>query len=61
MYKMNEIGNKFSLARDKYMAEMHLKQFGFTYSACAPSTKTKEIIKKRLKKEDIQDTFIKSN
>ena len=46
MYKMNEIGNKFSLARDKYMAEMHLKQFGFTYSACAPSTKTKEIIKK---------------
>ena len=28
------------------MAEMHLKQPGFTYSACAPFTKNKERIKK---------------
>ena len=28
------------------MPEMHLKQPGFTYSACVPFTKTKERIKK---------------
>ena len=36
---MNEIMNKFLLARDKFMAEMHLKQPGFAYSACGPFTK----------------------
>ena len=36
---MNEIVNKFLLAGDKFMPEMHLKQPGFTYSACGPSTK----------------------
>ena len=30
----------------KFMPEMHLKQPGFTYSACGPFTKTKERIKK---------------
>ena len=29
---MNEIVNKFLLAGDKFMPEMHLKQPGFTYS-----------------------------
>ena len=28
------------------MPEMHLRQPGFTYSACGPVTKNKEIIKK---------------
>ena len=28
------------------MLEMHLKQPGFTYSACEPFTKNKEIIQK---------------
>ena len=28
------------------MLEMHLRQLGFTYSACGPSTKKKERIKK---------------
>ena len=32
--KMNEIVNKFLLVGDKFMPEMHLKQHGFTYSAC---------------------------
>ena len=41
-YKMNEIVSKFLLAGDKFMAEIHLKQPGFTYSACGPFTKTKE-------------------
>ena len=39
---MNEIVNKFLLAGDKFMPEMHLKQPGFTYSACGPFTKNKE-------------------
>ena len=29
---MNEIVNKFLLAGDKFMPEIHLKQSGFTYS-----------------------------
>ena len=43
---MNEIVNKFLLAGDKCMPEMHLKQPGFTYSACGPFTKNKEWIQK---------------
>ena len=41
---MNEIVNNFLLAGDKFMSEMHLKQPGFTYSACGPFTKNKEWI-----------------
>ena len=41
-YKMNEIVNKFLLAGDKFMPEMHLKQPGFTYRACGPFTKNKK-------------------
>ena len=36
---MNDIVNKFLLVGDKFMPEMHLKQPGFTYSACGPFTK----------------------
>ena len=43
---MNEIVNKFLLGRNKFMPEMHLKQPGFTYSACGPFTKNKERIQK---------------
>ena len=43
---MNEIVNKFLLAGDKFMPEMHLKQWGFTYSASGPFTKNKERIRK---------------
>ena len=39
---MNEIVNKFLLAGDKFLPEMHLIQPGFTYSACGPLTKNKE-------------------
>ena len=41
---MNEIVNKILLAGDKSMPEMHLRQPGFTYSACVPFTKNKERI-----------------
>ena len=43
---MNEIISKFLWAGDKFMPEMHLRQPGFTYSACGPFTKNKERIKK---------------
>ena len=43
---MNEIVNKLLLGRDKFMPEVPLKQLGFTYSACGPLTKNKEIIQK---------------
>ena len=39
---MNKIINKFLLAGDKFMPEIHLKQPWFTYSACGPFTKNKE-------------------
>ena len=42
------------------MPETHLKQSGFTYSACGPFIKNKERTKK-LKKQEIQDIFIKTN
>ena len=35
---MNEIINKFLLAGDKFIPEMHLKQPRFTYSSCGPFT-----------------------
>ena len=59
---MNEIVNKFLLVGDKFMPEMHLKEPGFTYSACGSSTKSKERIEKFVKTEnEIQTLFIKTN
>ena len=49
---MNEIVNKFSLAGDKLISEMQLRQYaaldksGFTCSARGPFKKTKERIHK---------------
>ena len=43
---MNKIINKFLLTGEKFMLELHLKQPGFTYSACGPFTKHLEIIQK---------------
>ena len=55
---MDEI-NKFLLAGDKVMPEMHLRQashtaniLGFTYCACGPFTKSKERIQKFRKTQD---------
>ena len=45
-YKMDKIINKFLLAEDKFMPEMHLRQPGFTYNACGPFSKNKKRIKK---------------
>ena len=39
---MNDIINKFVLAEDKFVPDMHLRQPGFAYSACGSFTKNKE-------------------
>ena len=43
---MNNIINKFLLAGDKFIPEMHLRQPQFAYSACGPFTRHRERIKK---------------
>ena len=43
---MNDVINKFLLAGDKFMPELHLRQPQFTCSACAPFTKHKKRIQK---------------
>ena len=63
---MNEIVNKFLLAGDKFMHELHLRlpasldKLGFTYSACGPFIKTKKEYK-NVRKLQIHDIFIKRN
>ena len=57
---MNEIVNTFLLAGDKFMPKMHLRQPGFTYSACGPFTKNNKEFKD-LKKLKIQVIFTKMN
>ena len=42
---MNNVINKFLLAGDKLLPEMHLRQPQFVYSACGPFTRHKERIK----------------
>ena len=50
---MNEIINKFLLAGDKFMPELHLRDpIAGTYSACGPFTKNRERIQKFLETDD---------
>ena len=44
--KLMKQPKKYLSARYKSMPEMHLKQPGFTYSACGPFTKNKDRIQK---------------
>ena len=55
---MNEIRN-ILLAGDKFVLEMHLKQPGFTYSACDPFTKNKERMKKNQRNRRIKVYLLK--
>ena len=57
---MNGIVNKFSLAGDKFMPEMHLRQPEFTYSAFELFTKNEKGYR-NLKKQEIHDIYIKTN
>ena len=45
LVNVNNIINKFLLAGDKFMPEMHLRQPQFVYSACGPFSRHKETIK----------------
>ena len=45
LINMKNIINKFLLAGDKFMPEMHLREPQFVYSACGPFTRHKERIK----------------
>ena len=45
---MDEIVNKFLLTGNRFMPQMHLKQPGFTYSACGPFSRNKERIQKSM-------------
>ena len=56
-YKMNELVKKILLAGDKFMPEMHLKQPGFTYSACGTFTKNKKRIQKSKETEDTNNIY----
>ena len=58
---MNEIVNRFLLAGDKFMPEIHFKQPGFTYSACGLFTKNKERIQKFKETGDKNFIFTKMN
>ena len=49
---MNNVINKFLLAGDKFMPEIHLRQPHFTYSACGPFTKHEHRIQKSKKTGD---------
>ena len=57
---MNNIINKFLLAGDKFIPEMHLRQPQFTYNACGPFTKLNKEFKS-LKKLEIQTIYTKMN
>ena len=46
LINLNNIINKFLLAGDRFMPEMHLRQSQFVYSACGPFTRHKERINK---------------
>ena len=43
---MNKIVKDFLLAGDKFLPKMHLRQYGFTYSAVEHLQKNKERIQK---------------
>ena len=43
---MNKIDSKFLLTADKFMPELHLRQPGFTHSACGQCTKHHERIQR---------------
>ena len=52
---MNDIINKFLLAGDKFMSEMHLKDpIVGTYRACGPFIKNKQRIQKFLETRDLR-------
>ena len=58
---MNQRVNKFLLAGDKFMPEMHLKQPGFIYSACGPFNRNKKRIQKFMQTGDMAMIWLMAN
>ena len=54
---MNNVVNKFLLAGNKLMSEMHLRQPQFIYSACGPFTRHKERLKEFKRTGDTRYTY----
>ena len=54
---MNKLVNKFLLAGDKFMPELHSKQPRFTYSACGPFIRNKEKIEKFMQAGNTEFTY----
>ena len=59
IYKMKETVNKFLLAGDKFVLEMHLRLLGFKYIVDHLQKLKKE--SKKLKKQEIHNIIIKTN
>ena len=57
---MNQIVNKFLLAEDKFMSEMHLRQAGFTIMHLDHLLEINKEFKK-IYKQGIQITFARMN
>ena len=57
---MNDIINKFFLAGDKFIPEIHFRQPGFTYNVVDQLQKVKKEYK-RLNKPEIQGILTKKN
>ena len=57
MYKTNKRVNRVLLPGDKLMPEIHLRQSGFTYSACGPLAKYKGRIQKLKETGDLQHIY----
>ena len=56
---MSNVINKFLLAGDKFMPEMHLRQPQFVYSNCGPFTRHKKRIKEFKRTGDTRYIYIK--
>ena len=54
---MNKIVNKCLLVGDKFMPKLHLRQPGFTFSACGPFTKHQERITKLRQASDLKHSY----
>ena len=46
LLKINKVINKYLLTGEKLISELHLKQSGFTYSACGSFAKYRERMQK---------------
>ena len=57
---MSSTVNRFLLAGNKFMPEIHLRQPGFTNNACGPFTKIRERISK-FRKQDTPGTPTRMN